>query len=118
MTTGLGHYQVLDAERWLKKLQDSHFDIRQVHYYFTPYQGLWWNFFTLPPVSFWFKQLKSRGIRLMRHFGAYLLVRLFGLILGTRHNVAPTPETAGYVLIVAGKTSAASDKKSNQKASH
>jgi SAM-dependent methyltransferase len=103
MTRGLGHYQVFDAETWIKKLQDCHFDIRQVHYYFSPYQGLWWNFFTLPPVSFWFKRLKNRRLRLLRYFSTFLLARFFELILRTRRNPDTIPETAGYVLIAAQK---------------
>src|SRR5207249_8726272 len=37
----LADYQMFDEEGWLKKLQEGHFYIEQVRYYFTPRQAFW-----------------------------------------------------------------------------
>jgi ubiquinone/menaquinone biosynthesis C-methylase UbiE len=105
---GLSHYQALAEEAWLRKLHDAHFNIEQVRYYFTPYQALWWNMFTLPPFSFWFKRLKNPLLRPIQPITACLLARFFSMILMAQNPLDPNPSRAGYLLILARKIPMAS----------
>lgn len=97
------HYQVYDKKKWLTKLELSNFRIEKVEFFFTPHQGFWWNIFTLPFISFWFKLLNSINIEIINKQVIVFLEKFFRKILSKEGNSDHNNETAGFILIAAYK---------------
>jgi SAM-dependent methyltransferase len=95
------HYKVFESDKWLKKLEDAHFQIQSVSYFFSPYQGFWWNIFTLPLFSFWFKFFAYLKLPSINKRTTSILSKIFRFILVKEPE--NKPGEAGFILIAARK---------------
>jgi SAM-dependent methyltransferase len=103
----LALFHMLDEQAWRQKLEEAHFHIEQIRYYFTPRQAFWANLLTMQLFRV-FALLKIFRTCKLGEWIARLLERAFRpwfegeqtLVQEHRHG------QAGWLLIVARKRSA------------
>ena len=98
----LGHYYVFDEQGWKKKLEEAHFHVEQVRYYFTPRQAHWWELFSLRIFRV-FALLKFISLPRVTRWVSHQLEQRLQPIVVQDPLLTPQPSQAGYLLIVARK---------------
>lgn len=91
-------YQTFDQEGWLKILQEGHFRIEQVRYYFTARQAFWADL--LLQIFRVFGFLKLMRVGWLRRQAARIEEKMFRSIFVEEQSSAHKPNGT-YVLIVA-----------------
>ena len=100
----LADYQMFDEEGWLKKLQEGHFYIEQVRYYFTPRQAFWGDLLGLQIFRV-FGFLKLMRVGWLRRQAARIEEKMFRSVFVEKQFSVHKPDGTCRLLIVARKMS-------------
>lgn len=98
----LSHHNVFKEEEWIGMIKDRGFTIKNIGYYFTPWQGYWYGIMTLKLFNV-ISVIKLIKLRFIKNLCATILKYLFRKIYTDAVNDDFSKERAGYILIIAQK---------------